>query len=376
MHKYSHIEINKKIASYPPIRARVNENHINDKICFVFYCEEDLLRDYHKIKNRFKNAIYTIIRTGWGHLNELSAKIDCNVIGYKTAETMIEYHLAIFSSETVNTRKLQIIAIEILFKGRSNYMIYSDKLPTDRLQARPNFYRQNKDEIHFIVNHLADETSVNCYLSRVKSILFGTSHYTNLSTYHQYLHPIVNPKKDDIIIEGGIGSLPNTTMLFSKYVGSKGKIYAFEPVPDMYNTALTHTKKIKNIVLEKAGIWDKKDTMDIILAADSSTLRSMSFYKDNPTVKCDLVTIDEYCKDKNIKKVNLIKMDIEGAEQNALRGASQIIQENKPKLQVCLYHSLKDFIDIPISTIEKKLDYKLYIGNHTPFMFECLMYAK
>lgn len=68
-------------------------------------------------------------------------------------------------------------------------------------------------------------------------------------------------------------------------------------------------------------------------------------------------------------------MDIEGAEQNALKGANQMILENKPKLQICLYHSLKDFIDIPISIIDKNLNYKLFIGHHTPFMFECLMYS-
>lgn len=371
---YSDIEINKRIGAYPQLRDRVIENHINERICFVFYSEEDLVKDIHQIR-KFKNSISTVIRTGWGDLEELSKKANHRVVGYKTAEKMIDYHFAIFSSETTNTRKLQIIAIDILFNGKSNYLIYSDKLPTDRLKPRPNFYRHNKEKIHFIVNHLEDETSVNSYLSRIKSILFGKSNYTCLSTYHQYLHPIVNPKKNDVIIEGGIGSLPNTTKLFSKQIGAKGKIYAFEPVPDMFETALTHTNKIDNIVLEKLGLWHKKDTMDIILAADSSTFRSIELFKGNPTVKCNLVTIDEYCAEKKIEKVNLIKMDIEGAEQNALNGAMRVIQENKPKLQVCLYHSLKDFIDIPISTIEKNLGYKLYIGNHTPFMFECLMYA-
>lgn len=41
-------------------------------------------------------------------------------------------------------------------------------------------------------------------------------------------------------------------------------------------------------------------------------------------------------------------MDIEGAEQMALKDAQQIIIDQKPKLAICIYHSLKDLWEIPI----------------------------
>ncbi len=69
-------------------------------------------------------------------------------------------------------------------------------------------------------------------------------------------------------------------------------------------------------------------------------------------------------------------MDIEGAEPLALKGAVETIKRFKPKLAIAIYHSMDDFIKIPIWIIELNLGYKLYLGHYTIHSEETIIFAK
>ena len=60
-----------------------------------------------------------------------------------------------------------------------------------------------------------------------------------------------------------------------------------------------------------------------------------------------------------------IKMDIEGAEMQALAGAKDTILRNHPRLTICIYHSDEDMLRIPEYIHNLVPEYKLYIGHHT-----------
>ena len=62
------------------------------------------------------------------------------------------------------------------------------------------------------------------------------------------------------------------------------------------------------------------------------------------TEKIEVTTIDTECKDK---KVGLIKMDIEGFEYFAIKGGLETIKRDKPVLLISIYHTGKDFFEIP-----------------------------
>ena len=70
-----------------------------------------------------------------------------------------------------------------------------------------------------------------------------------------------------------------------------------------------------------------------------------------------------------------IKMDIEGAEMNALRGARTIIQKNKPKLAICIYHSDEDMLRLAEWIHETVPEYKLYVRQHSNCICETVLYA-
>ena len=70
-----------------------------------------------------------------------------------------------------------------------------------------------------------------------------------------------------------------------------------------------------------------------------------------------------------------IKMDIEGAEIEALRGAERLIRNCKPKLAICIYHKGEDVIKIPEMLLKYNEDYKFYIRHYSLTKNETVLYA-
>lgn len=75
------------------------------------------------------------------------------------------------------------------------------------------------------------------------------------------------------------------------------------------------------------------------------------------------------------EQITFLKMDIEGAEINALIGAQELIKTQKPKLAICTYHLPEHFFDIPFYIKSLVPEYKIYIRHHTNTMFETVCYA-
>jgi hypothetical protein len=80
----------------------------------------------------------------------------------------------------------------------------------------------------------------------------------------------------------------------------------------------------------------------------------------------------------NLKKTTFIKMDIEGAEIEALKGAKNTILKDKPRLAISIYHSDEDMLRIAEWIHATVPEYKLYCRHHSlyPFVFETILYAQ
>ena len=75
------------------------------------------------------------------------------------------------------------------------------------------------------------------------------------------------------------------------------------------------------------------------------------------------------------ESVSFIKMDIEGAEMGALRGAEELIRCRRPDLAICTYHSISDLFEIPLYIHSIVPEYRLYLRHHTPVHYETVCYA-
>ena len=83
----------------------------------------------------------------------------------------------------------------------------------------------------------------------------------------------------------------------------------------------------------------------------------------------------ELIKSEKITDVDFIKMDIEGAELNALKGSLTTIQKFKPKLAISVYHSLEDYSSILLWLRELNLGYKFYLRHFTIHAEETILFA-
>jgi len=75
--------------------------------------------------------------------------------------------------------------------------------------------------------------------------------------------------------------------------------------------------------------------------------------------KVKALKIDTIVEELGLEKVDFIKMDIEGAEIDALLGAEQTIKRFKPKLAICTYHRPTDSEEIKKIILSYNSDYKL-----------------
>lgn len=116
----------------------------------------------------------------------------------------------------------------------------------------------------------------------------------------------------------------------------------------------------ENIHLYNYGVYS--ETGDLTYGKeDEGSAESFSLLKNDNLIRAKVVKLDDKLKDK---AVTLIKMDIEGAELDALKGAENIIKEQRPKLAICLYHRLEDFWRIPMYLKSIVPEYKFSVRHH------------
>jgi len=138
-----------------------------------------------------------------------------------------------------------------------------------------------------------------------------------------------------------------------------------------YSKLVSKTQKIGNVKCYKLGLWKKEEVLNFTeRGSEDSTLASRE--KFTTTIQC--VSLDKFFENK--EKPTLIKMDIEGAEFEALLGAKNLIREKKPKLQICLYHKPRHLWLIPIMLKNWVPDYKLYVGHHSYSWGDIVLYAR
>lgn len=181
---------------------------------------------------------------------------------------------------------------------------------------------------------------------------------------------IFGPAENEVFVDGGAYTGDTILSLIKAFGKGKDyckKIYAWEPDPVNCEKLRRHCKKYKNIEILPYGLWSEK-TVLAFSDGDESTSRISA--EGSKSLSVD--TIDNLCANE---KVTFIKMDIEGSEIEALRGAEQVIRRDKPRLAICIYHKPEHFYEIPFLIREMVPEYKLYIRHHRPTFNETVLYA-
>ena len=86
-------------------------------------------------------------------------------------------------------------------------------------------------------------------------------------------------------------------------------------------------------------------------------------------------TLDILFDSVTFHNIDFIKMDVEGFELSALKGAAETIGKYKPKLAISLYHKPEDFLEIPMYLKSKYPFYRFYLDHYTIHNEETVLYA-
>jgi FkbM family methyltransferase len=177
------------------------------------------------------------------------------------------------------------------------------------------------------------------------------------ATFGYFLNYI--PKEDDIIID--VGAYPGDFAIIASYfLGKNGKIFCFEPDNLNYKILYKNIKKfkIKNIKLIKKGLWSNKNKFKF------KNDGGYSLINKNGTQIIDVDKLDSEIKRLKIKKADFIKMDIEGAEIEALQGMKKTLINNNCKLAIATYHIInKEKTYKKCEKFLKKINYKVKTEN-------------
>ena len=120
------------------------------------------------------------------------------------------------------------------------------------------------------------------------------------------------------------------SLLAAKLVGPEGRVYAFEPLPRNIEFLRKHIKinKFENIEVVDAAVSDHSGEAHFDLGASSA----MGHLAESGGIQVRMVALDEMLAAGELRPPDYMKVDVEGAEYEALKGARKVLEQYHPVL--------------------------------------------
>jgi len=195
--------------------------------------------------------------------------------------------------------------------------------------------------------------------------------YPNSTRSEQYFPkdiPIIPESNELRFIDCGAFT-GDTIESLNNNIDKKSMIISFEPNPENLKVLQKNIKKIPDIdiVVIPMGVYSKTEILKLSLSGSSSTI------SDDGDIFIPVTSLDESVYNF---KPNYIKMDIEGAEKEAIIGAKNIIKDFTPNLAISIYHKPEDLWELPLLIRNINPNYDFYIRTHSHIGIETVLYCK
>lgn len=235
------------------------------------------------------------------------------------------------------------------------------------------FFQAAQDELEEIYARLADQKSKDTFEAVIRY---------RINRDPRILKPISLPRREqyfpmelggrplldgnEIFVDAGAFTGDTVNGFYTAVRGQYHAIHAFEPELQNYQKLLKNVQAFPEVFCKQIAVSDKKGELRFV--SDSSS--SKADLSGEEAVQTD--TLDHLLCGTPI---TYLKMDVEGMECAALRGAAELIRTYHPKLAICTYHSDADMIRIPQLIWEMNPNYHLYFRHYTNALVESVCYA-
>lgn len=256
--------------------------------------------------------------------------------------------------------------------SQSIFIVESEDAQFARRQPIPDFFEKNQKPLEKAYNLFQTPADQETFARRLKAIITGDSGYLKLASHLEYDHPLVHPENGDIMLDGGLSNMVSAQQIFADKVGCDGVIHGFEPIPWMAEKAAEKLACHTNYHVHPFGLGEKEEIVVFSSLGDSSHIGATPGVE---TISCKITTIDEFVKKQNIRKTDMLKLDVEGAELAALTGAAKVIARQYPKLIICLYHKPQDLFEIPLYLHKIAPEYMFYLAHSSAGFTDTILYG-
>lgn len=229
---------------------------------------------------------------------------------------------------------------------------------------------QARHEIEKIHARLADQTSRDCFIAIIAfrlglNIGYGSFKHTETQYFNQLTLPTL-PAEGATYVDGGAFDGDSFRELAA--IANVKEAVLFEPDPENFaalnqTTQDTHTP----ITCLPLGLSDTYEILSFNAGSGEGGALSSS---GSVYVAC--ATLDTILKNK---RVDFLKLDVEGAEIKALAGAKNILNAYRPTLTLSLYHYPCDLWEIPSFIDSICPGYQFFIRQHYFNSFDSVLYA-
>jgi FkbM family methyltransferase len=148
-------------------------------------------------------------------------------------------------------------------------------------------------------------------------------------------------KPGDVVVDAGAFT-GDYTVYASRKVGPTGRVLAFEPDPKTCRILERNLKRerFQNVTIIPKGLWNENTTLtfQVLNSLQSHVAASPAPGEAPDRVQVEVVRLDDELQRLGITKVDLLKMDIEGAEIQAIEGCEKVLAENNVHVAIAAYH--------------------------------------
>lgn len=229
------------------------------------------------------------------------------------------------------------------------------------------YIKAHQEQFEQTYDLLEDDVSKEIFIAFLNAKMSGDpSPLYQYAEFNQYFNTLVRLTDHESFVDCGAFDGDTIQAFLSATNAKYTNIIALEPDTNNFENLSRNVLQHPNIELYNKACWSSSGKLLFSSEANVASLVASGG---------SLVEVEKIDTIADGRKITFIKMDIEGAELEALKGAHETISAHAPKLAICAYHRPEDLITLPQYIKMINDEYKFYLRHHQYMSWEMVLYA-